>query len=244
MSRQPRFEEIDDIDDPEELDLPSFGGGSSSLLSRNDLPQPSTGGMPASADGAFKPHMISQQDLEQFKSWSCVYPVYFDVSRTLREGRRVPLALATQNPMAKELAEAAASLGIQSVFEVSSFCQGVLNNSLTKRIRKTGQIQVASESGRKGVYQSKQELYAALAGYLQKHPVTKESPMKVQIPGLQVDKIPSPPAVPKGWKINEILPVYSPALSGGGVSDNLMRDLMREEGMPEPVVAKKKGKKK
>jgi signal recognition particle subunit SRP19 len=67
--------------------------------------------------------------------------------------------------------------------------------------------------------------------------------MKVQIPGLQVDKIPAPPAVPKGWKINEILPVYSPALSGGGVSDNLMRDLMREEGMAEPVVAKKKGKK-
>ena len=69
--------------------------------------------------------------------------------------------------------------------------------------------------------------------------------MKVQIPGLQVDKVPSPPAVPKGWKINEILPVYSPALSGGGVSDNLMRDLMREEaGMVEPVPAKKKGKKK
>lgn len=67
--------------------------------------------------------------------------------------------------------------------------------------------------------------------------------MKVQIPGLQVDKVPAPPAVPKGWKINEILPVYSPALSGGGVSDNLMRDLMREEGMAEPVVTKKKGKK-
>ena len=118
MSRQPRFEEIDDADDPEELDLPTFGGGSASFLSNNDLPQPSSGGMPASADGAFKPHMISQQDLEQYKSWSCVYPVYFDASRTLQEGRRVPLKLAIQNPMAKELAEASASLGIQSVFEV------------------------------------------------------------------------------------------------------------------------------
>lgn len=79
---------------------------------------------------------------------------------------------------------------------------------------------------------------------MKEHPATKESPMKVQIPGIQVDKVPAPPAVPKGWKINGILPVYSPALSGGGVSDNLMRDLMREEGMAaEPVVAKKKGKK-
>ena len=119
MSRQPRFEEIDEADDPDELDLPSFGGGSSSILSPADLPQPASGGMPVSADGTFQPHMISQQDLEQYKSWSCVYPVYFDASRTLKEGRRVPLSLAVQNPMAKELAEAAASLGIQSVFEVS-----------------------------------------------------------------------------------------------------------------------------
>jgi signal recognition particle subunit SRP19 len=67
--------------------------------------------------------------------------------------------------------------------------------------------------------------------------------MKVQIPGIQVDKLPPPPAVPKGWKLNEILPVYSPALSGGGISDNLMKDLMREEGMSDPAMAKKKGKK-
>jgi signal recognition particle subunit SRP19 len=64
--------------------------------------------------------------------------------------------------------------------------------------------------------------------------------MKVQIPGVIVEKLPPPPAVPKGWKINEILPVYSRALSGGGVSDNLMRDLMREEGMTEPPASNKK----
>ena len=69
--------------------------------------------------------------------------------------------------------------------------------------------------------------------------------MKVQIPGISVDKLPPPPAVPKGWKINEILPVYSPALSGGGISDNLMKDLMREEGLGgELATNKKKGKKK
>lgn len=95
------------------------------------------------------------------------------------------------------------------------------------------------------MFHSKQALYAALGEYLQSHPVNAESPMKVQIPGLKVDKPPPPPAVPKGWKINEILPVYSAALSGGGVSDNLMRDLMREEGaMAEVAAPKKKGKKK
>jgi len=118
MSQQPRFEEIDDEDDPGELDLPAFGGTTQPLLTRNDLPQPSTGGMPKSANEGFKPQMITQQDLEQFKNWSCIYPIYFDSSRSLKQGRRVPLSLAVKNPMAKELAEACASLGVQSVLEV------------------------------------------------------------------------------------------------------------------------------
>lgn len=37
-----------------------------------------------------------------------------------------------------------------------------------------------------------------------------------------------PPAVPKGWKINEIVPLHSPALSGGGVSENILKDVMQE----------------
>ena len=44
-----------------------------------------------------------------------------------------------------------------------------------------------------------------------------------------------PPAVPKGWKINPILPLHSPAMSGGGVSDNMFRDMMAQmqaEGGP------------
>ena len=82
-----------------------------------------------------------------------------------------------------------------------------------------------------------------MAEYLQAHPVDTESPMKAQLPGFPLDKLPPPPAVPKGWKINEILPVYSAALSGGGVSDNLMRDLMREEGLMDSMAPKKKGKK-
>jgi len=86
-----------------------------------------------------------------------------------------------------------------------------------------------------------------MAKYLQANPTTPEKALEVQIPGMTKDKPPPPPAIPKGWKINEILPVYSPALSGGGVSDNLMRDLIREEQgvAAEPsTAAKKKAKKK
>ena len=86
-------------------------------------------------------------------------------------------------------------------------------------------------------------LYAAVAQYLQSCPPTAEGPTKVQIPGYAGDKPPAPPAIPKGWKINEILPAHSAALTGGGISDNLMKDLMREEEMAlEHIAPKKKGK--
>ena len=42
------------------------------------------------------------------------------------------------------------------------------------------------------------------------------------------DKPIPPPAVPRGWKMNSILPLHSPALSGGGVSENILKDMMQE----------------
>jgi signal recognition particle subunit SRP19 len=39
---------------------------------------------------------------------------------------------------------------------------------------------------------------------------------------------PPPPAIPRGWKINDILPLHSPAVSGGGISENFMKDMMAE----------------
>ena len=53
---------------------------------------------------------------------------------------------------------------------------------------------------------------------------------------MRVQGLPSPapgeklvkPAVPRGWKVNEILPLHSPAVSGGGVSENFFKDMMAE----------------
>ncbi len=42
------------------------------------------------------------------------------------------------------------------------------------------------------------------------------------------DGPPPPPSVPKGWKLNTILPLHSPALSGGGISENIFKDMMQE----------------
>jgi signal recognition particle subunit SRP19 len=51
------------------------------------------------------------------------------------------------------------------------------------------------------------------------------------------EKLPPPPPAPRGWKISKILPLHSPAYSGGGVSDNPFKEAMAEmqkmQGMPE-----------
>lgn len=61
--------------------------------------------------------------------------------------------------------------------------------------------------------------------------------MRLRIQGMPLpDKPIPPPAVPRGWKMGTILPLHSPALSGGGVNENFMKDMMAEMqaagGMP------------
>jgi signal recognition particle subunit SRP19 len=68
------------------------------------------------------------------------------------------------------------------------------------------------------------------------------------------DKPIEPPAAPRGWKLNAILPLHSPAVSGGGVSENFLKDMMAEmQGGPAGAIgppsggaggSKKKDKKK
>lgn len=55
--------------------------------------------------------------------------------------------------------------------------------------------------------------------------------MQLRLQGMPMpkDKIP-PPAIPRGFKMGSILPLHSPALSGGGVNDNFLKDMMEQMG--------------
>ena len=76
---------------------------------------------------------------------------------------------------------------------------------------------------------SEHHLYILVANHLKAHPTTQDSPMRLRIAGMPVpDKPIDPPAVPRGWKIGTILPLHSPALTGGGVSENIIKDMMQE----------------
>lgn len=73
------------------------------------------------------------------------------------------------------------------------------------------------------------QLYRLISEYLKSHPTTTSSPLRLRIAGLPPPKEPLPePEIPRGWKMNTILPLHSPALTGGGVSENFFQEMMAE----------------
>lgn len=82
-------------------------------------------------------------------------------------------------------------------------------------------------------------LYRAVAEYLQKHPTTKRDPFSLPVRGLPMPEggVVPEPAVPRGWRMNGILPLHSAALTGGGVSDNIMKDLQAAMAGGNPALA-------
>ena len=77
-----------------------------------------------------------------------------------------------------------------------------------------------------------------MAAHLHAHPTTAESPLRLPIRGLPTPaEAPPPPPVPRGWRINAVVPLHSPAVSGGGVSENLMRDFQAAMAGQDPAGA-------
>ena len=77
-------------------------------------------------------------------------------------------------------------------------------------------------------YYPEHHLYRIVSAYLKAHPANETTPSRLPIQGMPTPKEYTPPAVPKGWKISTILPLHSPALSGGGVSENFLKEMMAE----------------
>lgn len=205
--------------------------------------------LPTSSDPSTQ--YVSAGDANAYKSFQCLYPVYFDSTRSRGTGRRVPKSLAISNPLAREIVDACASLKLKTVFEPGK--------THPKDWANPGRVRILlkeTDSGelKHATIKNKVMLYKAVAEYLQRHPTTKEAPLRLRLPNMPFDgKPPEPPAVPRGWKMGDILPLHSAAVSGGGVSDDIFKEMMREMGMPgmeagpsggEQVVKKEKKEKK
>jgi len=116
------IEEISDSD-PEEMDIDEYDDAAplrpavpraappaDSIINPANIPVQARPGGPS-------PQSTPEVNKEKSKKWQCLYPVYFDKSRTRAEGRRVGKEVAVENPLAREIAEAVAKLGMNVVFE-------------------------------------------------------------------------------------------------------------------------------
>lgn len=230
----PRIEEVSESDsDPGEMDPADFAP-SSSLIHPSDIPSTtqSASSMAAVRQAQAQASAAAQREArEKTKRYQCLYPLYFDSSRSRAEGRRVGASEGVTNPLARTIIDALQALALppaaQIAFEPAKMHPRDWANP--GRVR----IQLRDEQGRDctgGKVRSKHELLHMVAEYMREHPTTEDSPARLRIPGVPLPEGGKPPAVevPRGWKMGSILPLHSPALSGGGVKEDFFQDMMRE----------------
>lgn len=241
MSRNAQVEEVYDSD-PEEVAPSDLN---ESLLSAANIPTSGSSSIP------MRPAPEPQRDIP--KHFQCLYPIYFDKSRSRAGGRKVGSELAVENPLARDIVDAAQMLGLTVGLEPDKFHPKDWANP--GRVR----VLLRDENGKLAnpkiknsecwllwflniliawfLTRAEHHLNLLVAQYLKAHPTTEKSPYNLRIQGLPMpEKLPAAPAAPRGWKVGTILPLHSPAYTGGGVSDNPLKDAMAEmqgmQGMP------------
>lgn len=121
MSQHARIEELSDSDsDPPEQDPDDF---TDTLIRPTNIPPPSSLRPPQQQQ---QPPLQSRQPQSpsfnstpppEYKHYQCLYPLYFDASKTRSDGRRVSAEQAVKNPLAREIVDAVQLLGLKTVFE-------------------------------------------------------------------------------------------------------------------------------
>lgn len=244
MSRRPQVEEIESSEDetgndsdPSIDDPTDFAPLRPSTVQRApQIPNPSLIS-PADIPGN------AQISPSQYKHFATLYPVYFDAARKRASGRRVKKSLAVHNPLAHTLAQACSSLGLNTVYEPHKFhpkdwanpgrvkvdmgTANVPRIHLSTVVQSNVGTKITKANGKGPL--CKRHLYALIGHYLVKHPTRFDDPLRATpMPGLD---LPSgnevtQPTKPKGWIMGDILPLHSPALSGGPINEDMFKDVL------------------
>ncbi|TQV97578.1 hypothetical protein V2A60_006676 [Cordyceps javanica] len=255
----------DMVSDPEEIDIDDFDdtdimrrvepkAAAASSSSSAAAPPASASASAAAAQQAMQQMMmnpsntrsVSADERAAYAGYQSLYPLYFDASRTRAQGRRVSSALAVRNPLAREIANACSRLRLQTVLEPEkTHPKDWANPGRVKVALKPATATAAAGNGPAPTTHkiaNKHHLFMLVAQHLRENPTTERSPgLRVRMGG-QIhppeDKPYPKPAAPRGWKINEYVPYMSAAMTGGGVSENLFKDIMKEmQGGGDPMSA-------
>ena len=239
----PRIEEVSDSDlesDPEEVDIDDFDdadimrrvepAAARAPQQQQQPPRPAGGAQPLPDHAATLP---PSADRTQYNSFQCLYPVYFDATRSRSEGRRVPSSIAVKNPLAREIANACSRLMLPTLLEPDKIHPKDWSNPGRVKVG-LKKVDAASRNTGGGAMQiaNKHHLYILVAQHLKENPTDDDSiGLRVRMGGKlepEQGKAYPRPAVPRGWKMGELLPYTSAAMTGGGVSENLFKDMMKE----------------
>lgn len=137
---------------------------------------------------------------EHMKTWTQLYPVYFDSKKTRRQGRRVDAIYAVKNPLAVTISDACVSLGLSPALE--------LTKTHPKDWSNPGRVRVNLPEGT-----SKAALLVKLAKFLKEHPPTEKTARKEVYERVALFDSLQPIASLRNERMPPILPGVSPVLN-------------------------------
>jgi signal recognition particle subunit SRP19 len=117
MSHHAQVEELSDSD-PEEVapsDIPLTGN---TIIAPASVPASARPSNPPMAQAqAQAPVPMPEPQREIPKHFQCLYPIYFDKTRSRADGRKVGAELAVENPLARDIVDAVQMLGLKAGLE-------------------------------------------------------------------------------------------------------------------------------
>ncbi|KAG2734447.1 hypothetical protein G9P44_002453 [Scheffersomyces stipitis] len=235
MSKRPVLEEVDDDIDNMDLDIAEFDPSLKTpvaplrpepTVTRSqdsepplfpNIPLPNLDqliqhqGIRATKKDIVNPNDFSQEERDHLKNFQIIYPCYFDLNRSHKEGRRVAVSKAVENPLAKTVSDACRSFNLPVLLELDKTHPQDFGNPGRVRVLLKDQVNGGKITDSR--FKTKRSLFNAIAEYLEDHPTTVESVGKksgIAFPpefetGFEPEEIP----LVKGFKMNTIVPVHS-----------------------------------
>ncbi|EEQ36547.1 hypothetical protein CLUG_00670 [Clavispora lusitaniae ATCC 42720] len=222
MPKKPVLEEVDDDDiDNMDMDIAQFDPNLKTpiapiqkpVITRSQDSEPSVfdnfpkpAPQPKRSD-IVDPSKFSAQEREEIRRFQVIYPCYFDVNRSHKEGRRVSTQDAVRNPLAKTISDACRQLRIPVLLE--------LDKSHPQDYGNPGRVRVlVKENGVAGNsrFPNKRALLLEISKYLKEHPTTLASvgrssgiPYPPEFETYEPEELPQL----KNKRMNTIVPIHS-----------------------------------
>lgn len=223
MSKRPVLEEVDDDDiDNMDMDIAQFDPNlktpvaplqpGPSVVRSQDTVSPTN---PPRADSNTPefirdPRQFTDEEKSEFRAYQVIYPCYFDKNRSHKQGRRINVHKAVENPLAKTVADACRFLRLPVLLE--------LDKTHPQDYGNPGRVKVLIK--RDGVpadtlIKNKRQIMNSIGTFMQLHPTTLDSVSAASghpVPPEYKEDGYQPGTIPKvqGFKMNTIVPIHSP----------------------------------